>query len=299
MMDDEPTKEFEADSIDADAQKKIESRSSGVVGRNFTKSTPSEEINPQDTSVTSKWWSGVTSASKTIWTDMKDNMTSKNVVRIRQQVAEMVKPQAKTVDAELAKLVETVKGARADLDNAQKLLDELTKSMKRQAQDQIALSLCLKQLADTTEDAAPMLSCQYRIQDVMSKNSVGLIEALSFLREQVKKFIAEDYVVITHQLGDYEKIRIDYDASRIHFESLKDTQSPKLPAAEATFLEAYNKLSEVRKETWSKLCKFQEKKVDLIKKEFGALMNAVSMFCNGNTSGFEDAMAKMNEDTEE
>lgn len=77
------------------------------------------------------------------------------------------------------------------------------------------------------------------------------------------------------------------------FESLKDTSSAKLPAAEAQFLESYNTLSDVRQATWAKLCNVEEGKVKFFKDQLKALSNAYSMYLSGNAAGFEDAMAKL------
>ena len=48
-----------------------------------------------------------------------------------------------------------------------------------------------------------------------------LIEALSFLQEQIELFVSTNFSVVTKQLGEYEKTRIDYDSARVYFESLK------------------------------------------------------------------------------
>lgn len=271
-------------------------RSSGLVGRDFVKSPtemPGEAPSPKASSM-SGWMNRMSAKAKVLQSEAKEAMTAKNLNRMKQQFTELYKPQNKTVDVELAKLVETVQGSKLDLSNLIKLLKSLTKSMRASAEGQLALSACFEQFATTAPDAAPELSFHHRVQDLFGKNSVGLIEALNFFASKVEEFIAQDIEACGKQVAEYERQRVDYDACRVHFESLKDTNSPKLPGAEAAFLETYNKLSEIRTETWTALCNVERLKTELFQKELAGLMNAVSMYNSGNTSGFEDAVVKMN-----
>ena len=54
--------------------------------------------------------------------------------------------------------------------------------------------------------------------------------------------------------ADYEDARIAYDANRLSYEALKDTESSKLPAAETKFLESYNGMSDSRTIAMDALC---------------------------------------------
>ena len=122
---------------------------------------------------------------------------------------------------------------------------------------------------------------------------------LCHISHQVTKFCDKDIAEAQLAIAQYEKTRVEYDACRQSFESLKDTSSSKLPAAEAQFLESYNTLSDVRQATWAKLCSVEEGKVKFFKSQLNALGNAYSMYLSGNTAGFEDAMAKLNGTDEE
>jgi hypothetical protein len=116
---------------------------------------------------------------------------------------------------------------------------------------------------------------------------------------KITKFCAKDIADALNEVNTYDKTRVDYDACRMSFESLKDTSSAKLPAAEAQFLESYNTLSDVRQATWAKLCNVEEGKAKFFQGQLKALSNAYSMFLAGNNAGFEDAMAKLENPNEE
>lgn len=279
-------------------------RSYGVGGKNF-QSNPSAskpkapEKKREKSTLMASWMERVNVAVKEVSEGMgkaaQEAMSAKGMRKVKQQITELVKPQSKTVDQELIVMVEKVESTRHDMLVMASLIETLTKSMKRTAEDHLALSACFEQFIPTSEDAAPHLAFHQTIMDLYGKNGVGLIEALNFFKSKTEEYVEKNIGAARKQVQVYEDQRIEYDARRVHFESLKETESPKLPGAEAAFLEAYNKLSEVRTETWTELCTVERVKCEFFNKELGGLVNAVSMFNSGNQSGFEEAMSKMNE----
>mmetsp|Transcript_6549 Transcript_6549/g.19414 ORF Transcript_6549/g.19414 Transcript_6549/m.19414 type:complete len:232 (+) Transcript_6549:394-1089(+) len=209
------------------------------------------------------------------------------------QMAESVGMGKKTVDVELEKKVIEMKEGVHDLRVAAKLTETLAKTFKELTKDSLALSASFQHMGAATPGAAADLECHHRIQDVMSKNALCLVEALDFFKDEVGKFVTTEVVEAQAAVAKYDKTRVDYDALRVTFDSLKDTSSPKLPAAEAQFLEAYNTLTNVRGETWQQLCAVEEGRVKFFKTQLKALSNAYNMYLAGNTAGFEDAMAKL------
>lgn len=294
----------------AQMEESTDVRDSGVVGRDFVKS-PSHEsaIRPEPPKPTAKekaagWMSKLASKMEeslnTANTAIKEAATAKGLRSIRQQMAETVGIGNKTVDVELQQKVTEMKEGLHDLRVCAELVSTVSKTLNEMTKDSLALSACFQHLAGTTAGAEPDLDCHHRIQDVMSKNALCLVEAFDFFKTEIAKFCAKDIAEAQAAVARYEKTRVEYDACRMSFESLKDTSSAKLPAAEAAFLESYNTLSDVRQATWAKLCNVDENKVKFFKVQLKALANAYQMYLSGNTAGFEDAMAKLeNPDAED
>jgi len=224
---------------------------------------------------------------------LKEATTSKGIRSITQQFKETVGAAQKTVDVELQLKVKEMKDAHHDLRVLAELVKGVSKTMSKLTEDSLALSACFDHLSGVNPEAKLELDCHHRVQDVMSKNALCLVEALSFFQAEILKFIDTEIKAAHDAVAHYEKTRVEYDACRLSFESLKDTSSAKLPAAEAAFLESYNTLSEVRSATWTKLCECDTAKVAMFKVQLKGLSNAVSMYLSGNTAGFEDAMSKL------
>jgi len=172
-------------------------------------------------------------------------------------------------------------------------LRQVAIAMKKTAECQLGLAACFEHLTHSTQAAAPQLGYHQRVQDVMGKNSVGVIEALNFFRQQAEGFVKDDLAKAWAVVQVYEDYRIEYDACRVDYESLKDTQSPKLPQAEARFLDAYNCMSGARSTAYDSLVTAESSKAALFKKQLEGLSNAMVMYINGNQSGMEEASQRM------
>eukprot|EP00041_Stephanoeca_diplocostata_P025102 m.650369 g.650369 ORF g.650369 m.650369 type:complete len:318 (+) comp22671_c0_seq3:382-1335(+) len=277
------------------------SRSSGVLGRDFVKSQGAAgeaDNKEQKTSGWSRFTSGLKKSIDQFGSEVKDLTTKKGFSKFRQQVAESMGTKNKTIDVELQNKIEVVKKGQNDMKVLGELVKQVAKTMAKLTEDQLALSACLQHLSEEHDDAQADFECHHRIQDVMSKNALCLIEAFKFFQEEIARFIKNELQPAWMQVNVYENTRVEYDACRLSFESLKssagtDSMSQKQRTAEAQLLEAYNRLSEVRGATWSKLCLVDARSIDMYKAQLKGLANAHAMYLTGNTAAFEEAMSKL------
>jgi hypothetical protein len=91
----------------------------------------------------------------------------------------------KTVDVELQAKVAETKESLHDLKVCAELVRSVSKTMNELTKDSLALSASFQHIGKQTPGAAPDLDCHHRIQDVMSKNALCLLEALDFFQAEV------------------------------------------------------------------------------------------------------------------
>eukprot|EP00039_Didymoeca_costata_P024928 m.11869 g.11869 ORF g.11869 m.11869 type:complete len:350 (+) comp4548_c0_seq1:100-1149(+) len=276
-------------------------RMSGVAGKDYIRSfpqssgkttsdKPAQSSSAPASDTFSRWMSGVKKWSQKQTAEIT---SGKTWLRTKQQISEQMGSANKTVDNELMAKVDAVKEMEHDLKVLSELTKELAGSMAKAAESQLALSACFEHLSKGSNDIAAELLYHQRAQDLMGKNSVGLIETLNFFRTQVLEFVKSKMAAVWAKYGQYDKCRIEYDACRMQYESLKDTQSPKLPAAEAKFLEAYNRMGDTRTVAFNALVEVDKQKTELLRKQLDGMSNAVVMYITGNHAGMEDARARL------
>lgn len=288
----------------SDSSETDQSRLSGMSGRDFVKAFPAtsgtsrESTHKVSTSVVlqktsdtlSSWWSGTKAWGKRQTDELR---SGKAMLKMKQQIAERVNGASRTVDNELDAKINEVKEAEHDLKVLIEMTKEVTDCTTKMVEAQLGLSACFSHLSTTTSGAAPELAFHQRLQDLMAKNSAGLIEALSYFQAETDKFIKTKMSPAWKATADYEDARIAYDANRLSYEALKDTESSKLPAAETKFLESYNGMSDSRTIAMDALCLCEANKVEMFQSQLQGLSNAVNMFILGNHGGLEDALEKL------
>lgn len=97
--------------------------------------------------------------------------------------------------------------AKRYMQNDMKILGELVKqvakTMAKLTEDQLALSTCLQHLSEELADAQADFECHHRIQDVMSKNALCLIEAFRFFQEEIGRFVKNELQPAWMQVNMY------------------------------------------------------------------------------------------------
>ena len=163
---------------------------------------------------------------------------------------------------------------------------------------QASLAEQLAEMSSDREDGSEHLACHARVQDLMGKNALGVAEGLHFFAKEMGRFIQEDLGAVHKLVAAYEGARLAYDEARGAYESLKATQSPKLPAVESRFLEAYNAMSDRRRALWAALCEAEEAENSMLKTQVSALGNAMQIFLTGSQAGFDAAMSTLEQSGE-
>lgn len=103
------------------------------------------------------------------------------------KIAERVNGASRTVDNELETKMTEVREAEHDLRVLIEMTKEVTDCTTKTVEAQLGLSACFSHLSQTTSSVAPDLAFHQRLQDLMAKNSAGLIEALTYVGTNLYK----------------------------------------------------------------------------------------------------------------
>lgn len=140
-------------------------------------------------SATSKGWKSFTS-----WVSREAKDSGRKIKVANQRMKESMGKAPKTVDLELDTKLAAAKQTQKDYMTLISLLNNTAGTIMLAGKSQMALGECMDMLAGHDRSLRADFKCHATIQDLMSKNAAGLVEATSFFKDQVdeyeKKFVS-------------------------------------------------------------------------------------------------------------